>query len=115
MSEPESHDASTPAEGQFRQQPSGDPSQPGITGQHAYNLTTDLATGLNVRVWDNLIQAASIAICFCLGILIGCLVTSDRITGGVLGAFVGLLVGLFGSGVFLMVFRALRHLRGKHD
>jgi hypothetical protein len=33
----------------------------------------------------------------------------------VTGGFIGLLVGLFGSGIFIMVFRAIGHARGKHD
>jgi hypothetical protein len=31
------------------------------------------------------------------------------------GAFAGLVVGVFSSGIFLMVYRAIRHVRGKHD
>ncbi len=76
---------------------------------------TDLGTGVNVRRRDNLLQAASIVICLILGALIGLFVTSDRAAGVLVGGFIGLLVGLFGSGIFLMVYRFLRHLRGDHD
>jgi hypothetical protein len=35
--------------------------------------------------------------------------------GAIAGAFAGLAVGLFASGIFLMIYRAVRHLQGKHD
>jgi uncharacterized membrane protein YeiB len=48
--------------------------------------------------------------------VIGYVVSSqDPILGAVVGGFVGLFAGLFGSGIFLMVYRAVRHVRGKHD
>jgi hypothetical protein len=84
-------------------------------GQQAYNIVTDTVTGANVRLWDNLFQAAAIGACFVLGTVIGVIAVSDRILGGVLGGFIGLLAGLFGSGIFLMVFRAVRHTQGRHD
>ena len=46
---------------------------------------------------------------------IGFLVVSERVTGAVFGGFIGLLVGLFGSGIFLMIYRAVNHALGKHD
>jgi hypothetical protein len=97
-------------------QPLRDPQQSTEpTAREVYNVVTDVGTGVNVRLWDNLIQAATIAICLLLGIGIGCLVMSDRITGGVLGGFIGLLTGLFGSGFVIMVYRGVRHTQGKHD
>jgi hypothetical protein len=35
--------------------------------------------------------------------------------GALLGGFIGLLVGLFGSGIVLMILRAVKHARGQHD
>ena len=96
---------------------SDNPSQNDITGRQIYNLTTDVATGANIRWKDNLYQAIFILICLGLGVLIGFLVTinNPRVPGGLIGGFVGVLVGLFGSGIFLMIFRAIKHIHGKHD
>lgn len=92
----------------------GDP-----TGREVYNVVTDTVTGVNVRWWDNLLQAVVGAVCFVLGASLGWLVAfvkgGDQLMGGLLGAFLGLTIALVGSGAFLMVFRFVRHLRGKHD
>ncbi len=90
------------------------PTQP-LTGKQAYNLVTDTVGGPNVRLKDNLFQGLTILVCLFLGAGIGCLVVSDRVTGAVFGGFIGLLVGLFGSGIFLMIYRAVNHALGKHD
>jgi ABC-type microcin C transport system permease subunit YejE len=34
--------------------------------------------------------------------------------GALIGAFAGLIMGVFGSGIYLMVYRALQHLKGDH-
>ena len=80
--------------------PEQTPSEP-MSGRQAYNLVADTVTGPNVRLRDNLYQA--------LAIFIG------LVLGAVVGAFVGLLAGLFGSGLFLMIYRAVQHARGRHD
>lgn len=87
----------------------------GITGRQTYNVVSDTVTGANVRLKDNLIQGLVILICVVLGAVVGALVVSERIPGALVGGFIGLLVGLFGSGFFLMVFRAIMHMRGRHD
>jgi len=91
-------------------------------GRQAYNIVTDTVVGPNIRWRDNLLQAAIAGLCLVLGIPIGALIAwiaggngGDQIGFAIVGGFVGLVVGLFGSGIFLMVFRAVRHLRGKHD
>ena len=85
-------------------------------GRDAYNIVSDTVTGVNIRPRDNLIQALAIAISLLLGVAIGALVMSrDRVLGAVCGGFVGLLAGLFGSGLFLMIYRFVRHARGRHD
>ena len=85
-------------------------------GKAAYNTVTDLVAGPNVRLWDNLIQVLAIVVCIPIGALIGYLAGGvDRGLWAVAGGFFGLLAGLFGSGAFLMVYRAVRHARGKHD
>jgi hypothetical protein len=55
----------------------------------------------------------TIVICLLGGAGIGALVGGCG--GAFLGAFAGILVGLFGSGIYLMVYRAVRHVRGRHD
>ena len=84
-------------------------------GQEAYNIVTDTVIGPNIRKKDNLFQALAILVCLLLGVLIGFLIAKDAITGVIVGGFIGLLAGLFGSGIFLMIFRAIRHARGRHD
>lgn len=86
-----------------------------MTGRQTYNVISDIGTGANVRLKDNVIQAIVILICLVLGAAIGALVASERVIGALAGGFAGLLVGLFGSGFFLMVFRAIQHIRGRHD
>ncbi len=81
----------------------------------AYNVVSDTVVGANLRWKDNLYQAIFIFVSLLLGAVIGYGVMTDRGLGAVLGGFIGLLVGLFGSGIFLMVFRAIRHARGRHE
>jgi hypothetical protein len=87
----------------------------GLTGRQTYNVVSDTVTGANVRLSDNLLQAAIIAVCLVLGAGIGALVAEVRVAGALIGGFLGLLVGLFGSGIFLMIYRAVMHMRGRHD
>ena len=85
-----------------------------LTGRQTYNIVSDLATGVNVRKRDNLYQALFILASIPAGALVGvCISRSGE--GICLGCFGGLLAGLFGSGIFLMVYRALRHAQGRHD
>ena len=35
--------------------------------------------------------------------------------GALVGSFLGLVLGILTSGIFLMVYRAVRHIQGKHD
>ena len=86
-----------------------------MSDRETYNIVTDLGTGVNVRLRDNLLQAAFILICLILGAVVGLLVVSERIAGVLVGGFLGLVLGLFGSGIFLMIYRFLRHLKGHHD
>jgi hypothetical protein len=50
-----------------------------------------------------------------LGALIGLFTMKPGVMGALVGGFIGVLAGLFGSGIFLMIYRAVRHLRGKHE
>jgi hypothetical protein len=86
-----------------------------MTSRQVYNVVSDTVGGPNVRLRDNLFQAAAIFAGMILGAGIGALVATERIFGALAGGFLGLLAGLFGSGIFLMVYRAVKHTRGKHD
>jgi hypothetical protein len=89
--------------------------QPGVsspkelTAYQAYNIVSDIATGVNFRKKDNLYQAVAICVGLVLGVIIGLAVARGAPEGAVLGGFIGLLVGLFGSGIFLLVYRLFKH------
>jgi DNA-directed RNA polymerase subunit RPC12/RpoP/uncharacterized membrane protein YeaQ/YmgE (transglycosylase-associated protein family) len=86
-----------------------------MSARETYNVVTDLGTGVNVRLRDNLFQLAAILVATVLGALIGMLIADEVAMGAIAGAFIGLLVGLFGSGIFLMIYRFIRHATGHHD
>jgi len=88
---------------------------PNVTGREAYNVISDTVLGVNVRASDNVFQAIAIFVCLVLGAGIGAAAFQDRIPAALAGGFIGLVVGLFGSGIWLMCYRAMRHLRGRHD
>jgi hypothetical protein len=94
--------------------PEKKPAQP-MTERQVYNLVTDTVTGPNVRLRDNAYQGIAILACLILGAGTGLLAINDRFTGVLFGGFIGVLVGLFGSGIFLMIYRAVKHIRKKHD
>jgi hypothetical protein len=99
-------------------QPPASAGMPSAESQRAnqnYNLVSDTVTGVNVRLRDNVVQALAILVCLLLGAAIGALVAGEIVPGVLLGGFVGMLVGLFSSGIFLMIYRAVLHLRGRHD
>jgi len=75
----------------------------------------DAVTGVNVRISDNVIQAMAILVCLVLGAAVGALAYRQRLPAALAGGFLGVIVGLFGSGIGLMIFRAIRHVRGRHD
>lgn len=87
-----------------------------------YHIVTDTVTGVNFRRQDNVLQA----ICVCAATAIGAgagviLATLNPrwnlpwFGGALFGSFLGMIVGIFASGIFLMIYRAVRHLQGKHD
>lgn len=90
--------------------------QSGLSGREVYNVVTDVGAGVNVRLKDNLIQLAVIAGAVIVGALIGMVVvTEPRAAGAIVGGLIGMVAGLFGSGLFLMIYRFIRHVRGRHD
>ncbi|MCL4202284.1 MAG: hypothetical protein KJ000_07300 [Pirellulaceae bacterium] len=88
---------------------------PRATDRETYNVISDTVTGVNLRISDNVFQAVAILVCLALGTGIGAAVFEYRVQGALVCGFLGLLAGLFGSGIFLMIYRAIRHLRGRHD
>jgi len=92
-----------------------DDSQKPLTDRQTLNVMFDTVYGPNIRRSDNLYQALAIVACLILGVALGALLMSDWRAGVFVGGFIGLLVGLFGSGIFLMVYRAISHARGRHD
>ena len=104
------------------EQPSPGPSRASKSNREVYNIVTDTVVGPNVRVRDNLMQAGITAGGLIAGMPAGWLYArlngwdeGDQIGCAIVGGFLGLVVGLFSSGIFLMVYRAVRHVRGKHD
>jgi hypothetical protein len=92
------------------------------TGRAAYNVVSDTVTGVNVRASDNLLQALFILAAVILLAIVGAVLAALNsdwdlpwYAGAMLGAFAGLVIGFFASGIFLMIYRAVRHMTGKHD
>jgi hypothetical protein len=86
-----------------------------MTGRQMYNTLTDTVGGPNLRWRDNLYQALVILACLLIGALVGPLFVDYWLPGVIVGGLIGMVVGLFGSGIFLMIYRAIQHARGKHD
>lgn len=91
------------------------PSTPGSTLRYLYNLFTDLFFGPNFRFKDNLLQGIIVAAFFAMGASYGLLIAEDKYQGFLIGSLIGIVSGALGSGFSLMIFRGLRHLRGRHD
>jgi hypothetical protein len=94
-------------------------------GRQAYNIVSDTVVGMNIRKSDNVFQLKVILVCVLVGVPLGAiagalLAGSDNRLAGALGGglglgFAGVILGLLGSGFYLMIYRAVRHLKGKHD
>lgn len=103
--------------------PSKDSPGPAVSsGRAAYNIASDTVTGVNVRWSDNKFQAvfvfASVVLLASAGTIFA--VRNPRwdlpwFGGAMLGTLAGLVIGIFSSGIFLMVYRMVRHIQGKHD
>lgn len=102
-----------PTEAEIVEEDSGQPEL--SDGRAVYNAVSDTVTGANLRLSDNCMQAVCILVCIVLGAGIGAIFVAERIPGAIVGGLIGMLVGLFGSGIFLMIYRAVRHASGKHD
>ncbi len=98
------------------------PTKPLSSERAAYNVVTDTVTGVNVRWSDNKFQAifviVSVLIVSIAGGVGAALIPESDFPwygGALIGSFAGLVFGIFASGIILMFYRALRHLKGKHD
>jgi hypothetical protein len=92
------------------------------SGRASYNVVTDTVTGVNVRWSDNKFQAIFVFVSVILASLVGAILTALNahwdlpwFGGALIGSFAGLVIGIFASGIFLMFYRAARHIKGKHD
>ena len=98
-------------------------SSDGVTNSRAtYNVVSDTVMGVNFRGSDNWFQAkfvaASVFLFALAGVIVALLNPSWELPwygGAIVGAFAGLVAGVFASGIFLMIYRASRHIKGKHD
>ena len=105
------------------EKPPGDAKPDSVSdGRAAYNAVTDIVGGPNIRMKDNIFQAIFIAVSVVLFAVIGgiaSLFSSDKDfpfwAGMLMGGFAGLLIGVFASSIYLMIYRGARHMKGKHD
>lgn len=88
----------------------------------AYNIVTDVYTGVNFRRRDNILQAKIVFVAVVAAAVGGAILAAMTprwnlpwYGGALIGSFLGLVVGILASGIFLMVYRAARHFKGKHD
>ncbi len=92
------------------------------SGQYVYNFISDTIAGLNMRKSDNLFQATFILFAVLVSTALGSVFALLKeewelpwFGGALIGAFAGLVIGFFASGMILMVYRAVRHMLGKHE
>lgn len=95
---------------------------PDTSGRDAFNIVSDTVVGLNVRKSDNVFQAKFIGITVLVLATIGGASAALNpewnlpwFGGTLAGAFAGLIIGLFASGIFLMIYRAVKHVKGDHE
>ncbi len=95
---------------------------PDTSVRDAYNIVSDTVVGVNMRKSDNVFQAKFIGITVLLLAAIGGVSAALNpgwnlpwFGGALIGAFAGLIIGLFASGIFLMIYRAVKHAKGDHE
>ncbi len=72
-------------------------------------VVMDVLAGPNLRWKDNLIQGVAILVSTIIGAVVGAALVDERLGGLLVRAFAGLVIGLFVSGIILMVYRMFRH------
>lgn len=116
MSDSSADRASQPEQSLPRRRPvaDGDRSDGAASsGREAYNVVTDTIAGPNLRRRDNVFQAIFIGVCLLIAVPVGAIFGG---WGGVLaGALGALVIGVILSGAMLGIYRAVRHMQGKHD
>ena len=98
------------------------PASEDISSAHAaYNIVSDSIIGPNVRMRDNILQALFILVSAVLLAAVGAVLAALNprwdlpwYGGALFGAVAGVVFGVFASGIFLMIYRAVRHIPGKH-
>src|SRR5687767_1248419 len=88
-------------------------SRPSSSAREAYNVVTDTISGPNLRKRDNVFQAIFIGVCVLIALPVGAFF--GGIGGALAGALGALIIGVILSGAILGVYRAVRHVQGKHD
>ena len=95
-----------------REETSPDSPQGGVSAADSYHLVTDLVAGPNLRWRDNLFQAIFILVTVAILAGVGALLWGAP--GAIGGALAGLIGGVIISGAILGIFRAYRHMQGRH-
>ncbi len=85
----------------------------GMTDRETYNAVSDTVTGANFRWKDNLIQGAVVGGVSMVSAVVGFIVGGTPLA--LVCLLLGLVVSVIGTGVFLMIYRAIKHARGDHD
>ena len=90
--------------------------------KEAWNVLSDTVTGVNVRWSDNKFQAVFVSVSVLVLAPVGAVLAAFNpgwnlpwFAAAGLGAFAGLVFGIFASGIWLGIYRLTQHLRGKHD
>lgn len=78
-------------------------------------IIADTVAGPNLRLWDNLLQGGAVLVGLGIGALVGGAMGEFETPAMLVGGGVGLVLGLFVSGIFLMIYRFVRHSQGRHD
>ena len=87
--------------------------RPASSGREAYNVVTDTIAGPNLRKRDNVFQAVFIGVCLVIAVPVGTIL--GGLGGALAGALGALVIGVILSGAILGVYRAVRHMQGRHD
>lgn len=77
-----------------------------------YDIVTDVATGPNLRLKDNLFQAIFILVSIAIAAGVGAFMARadpGPAVGAIIGGILGLIAGALISGGFLMVYRLFKH------